>query len=378
MSSGRIVVVGNGIAGLTAADSLRSHGHDGELTVIGDEPHPAYSRPALSKALLRDEHDLTSHRLPAATHEATELLGVRAIGLDLERGLVRLDDGERVPFDGLVIASGCRARRLGPVGSSELTLRGLDDALVLREHIVDRPTVVVLGGGPLGMEIASGCLAAGCEVTLVSKGAPLRAQLGEYLSGIAVSAAGRHGLRIVNTRRATVAGRDGHAVVELAEGGRVEADLGVTAAGDMPNVEWLEASGLPGNGPLKVDGRGRLSPHVVAAGDVAAIPIKGGARRIPQWNSAIAQSKVAAAALLHGDDAPALDFQPYFWTEQFGLSVKVIGDLPLTGVPTVVDGDPGTESALLRWEYPDRAAAVAAVNYRIAIPRLRRMCTPAA
>ncbi|WP_238072292.1 FAD-dependent oxidoreductase, partial [Rhodococcus zopfii] len=122
----RIVVVGNGIAGQTACDSLRTAGFDGELTVVGDEPRPAYSRPALSKALLVDGG---SHELAAPAHGATELLGVAAVGLDVAARRVRLDDGTDLPFDGLVIASGARPRRLG---DTALTLRTLDDALLLR------------------------------------------------------------------------------------------------------------------------------------------------------------------------------------------------------------------------------------------------------
>lgn len=337
-----IVVVGNGIAGLTAADTLRAEGYDGELVLVGDEPRPAYSRPALSKALLSAAGDLTSHELPPATHEATELLGVRATGLDLGRRLVTLDDGERLPYDGLVIASGCRPRRLGIPG--ELTLRSLDDSLTLRERIASRPSVLVVGGGPLGMEIASSCLAAGCAVTLSNLGPPLADQLGPHLSSLFVEAAVALGLRILP-----------------AGAPRPAVDLVVTAVGDVPNLEWLGASGS-----LVVDSRGRLRPEVVAAGDVATYP----SGRTPLWTNAIEQAKVAATALLKGDQAPAYRPRPYFWTEQFGLSLKAAGDLPAYGEPTVVDGS--GSSVLLQWP-----GAAAAVNYRIPVPRLRRLAEAA-
>ena len=173
----RIVVVGNGIAGLTAADTMRDAGFDGELTIVGDERHPPYSRPALSKALLSGGADASAHGLPAPTHGARELLGVRASGLDPERRRVTLDDATELPYDRLVVATGSRARRLSDL-PGELTLRGLDDAIALRDRLAARPSVVVVGGGPLGMEIASACLAAGCRVTLVSLGTPLEGQLG--------------------------------------------------------------------------------------------------------------------------------------------------------------------------------------------------------
>ncbi len=382
MTLRRIVVVGNGISGVTAADTLRAAGYDGELTLVGDEIHPAYSRPALSKALLRDEADLTAHLLPPPTHEATELLGRRATGLDVDARAVLLDDRTQLPYDGLVVATGCRARRLGTGQEhppEELTLRTLDDALELRRRVATRPSVVVVGGGPLGMEIASSCLESGCEVTLVSQGPPLAQQLGDHLSGMFVSAALARGLRIVSTEGARLerAG-DGTAVV-LADGTTVRAELVVTAIGDEPNVEWLASSGLLRHGLLLVDELGRVRPDIVAAGDVAAVPTPHGVRRVPLWSAAIEQSKIAARALL-GQDTVALDHRPYFWTEQFGLSLKGVGHLPFAGAPTLLDGDPGEGRVLLRWEDDGTSGsgAVAAVNYRIPIPRLRRLCNAAA
>ena len=335
----RIVVVGSGIAGLTAADALRAEGYDGELTIVGDEP--AYSRPALSKALLRD--DPAAHELPPSGHGGTELIGVRASALDVERRLLTLDTGDRLPYDGLVVASGCRARRLGIDG--ELVVRGLGDALELRSRLAARPSVLVVGGGPLGREIASSCLAAGCAVTLTTIGTPLADQLGPWLSELVVTAALGQGLRLLPV-----------------DAPRPATDLVVTAVGDLPNTEWLGVTG-----PLAVDSRGRWRPGVVAAGDVAAYP----AGRTPFWTSAIEQGRAAATALLRGDEAPPYVARPYLWTEQFGLSIKAAGGLPAAGDPTVEDGE--GDALLLRWP-----GAAAAVNYRIPVPRLRRLCEAAA
>ncbi|MFB7217501.1 NAD(P)/FAD-dependent oxidoreductase [Streptomyces sp. NPDC002596] len=373
----RVVVVGNGIAGLTAADTLREAGFDGELTIVGDEPHPAYSRPALSKALLLDGDDMSSHELPPAGHGATELLGVRATGLDPERRIVTLDDGSALPYDRLVLATGSRARRLSEL-PEEFTLRGLDDALRLRGRLADRPSVVVVGGGALGMEIASGCLAAGCRVTLVSQGVPLITQLGPYLADVFVKAALDLGLTLVETGSARLEQRAGEARVVLDDGAVLEADILLTAVGDVPNTEWLADTGLTAKGVVPVDSRGLVRPDVAAVGDLAAFPTPHGLRRVPLWSSAIEQAKVAAGALVHGDDAPPLRFQTYFWTEQFGLSLKVVGDLPLDGEPTYVDGGPGGGPALMRWSHGDGTGVAAALNYRIPIPRLRRTAQAAA
>lgn len=370
MSAGtlkRVVVVGNGIAGLTAADTLREAGFDGELTIVGDEQHPAYSRPALSKSLLLDGDDTSSHELPPAGHGASELLGVRATGLDLDRRLVMLDDGTALPYDRVVLATGSRARRLSDL-PGEVTLRGLDDALSLRGRLATGPSVVVVGGGPLGMEIASGCLAGGCKVTLVSQGAPLILQLGPYLADVFVKAALGQGLTVVETAAARLEGSDGSTRVVLDEGGVLEAEVILTAAGDVPNTEWLAESGLIAKGAIPVDERGLVRPDVAAVGDLAAFPTPQGLRRIPLWSSAIEQAKVAARALVRGDEAPPLQFQPYFWTEQFGLSLKAVGNLPVEGEPEYVEGRPGGGPALMRWSQEDGTGDAVALNYRIPIP----------
>ena len=373
----RIVVVGNGIAGLTACDSLRAAGFDGELTVVGAEHHAPYSRPALSKAALLEGGTMTAHQLPAPEHAATEILGVSAVRLDAARKLVQLNDGTQVPYDGLVIATGSRPRRLSPGQPAELTLRTLEDAAELRRRLATRPTVIVVGGGALGMEIASGCLASGCEVTLVAPEAPMVHQLGPHLSEVFTSAARRAGLTIV-TAQAVGAWEDGgHSQVALADGFVLDAELVISAVGDVPNVEWLTGSGLLTDGRLEVDTRGRLRPDIVAAGDVAVLPTSRGVRRIPLWTSAIEQSRVAAAALLRGDDAPELELVPYFWTEQFGLTLKVSGHLPLAGAPEILAGDPLENSALLRWAHEDGTGTAVALNHRIPVPRLRRLSSAA-
>lgn len=368
--SDRIVVVGNGIAGLTAADSLRGAGFDGELVIVGEERHAAYSRPALSKALLAPAADLSAHHLPPPTHRATEILGIAAVGLDVAAREIVLGDGSSQAYDGLVIATGSRARRLTD-SADELTLRGIDDAIRLRDRIADRPSVLVVGGGPLGMEIASGCVAAGCAVTLVSLGAPLLEQLGKHLAEVFADTALSRGLRIVTSGAVSVEVAGGIARVVDGDGALHEAEVLISAVGDIPNVEWLAGTGLvtegPSGGVLCVDQQGLLRPDIAAVGDVAAFPSAYGLRRVPLWSSAIEQAKVAATALLRGADAPPLALQPYFWTEAFGLSLKAVGPMPVAGDPEYIEGEPGAP-ALMRW--PEAAVAL---NYRIPIPRLRRL-----
>jgi len=356
----RIVVVGNGIAGLTSCDTLRALGYDGDLVVIGAEHEAAYSRPALSKALLKPDSPLEGHELAPASHGATELRGVHAASLDVDARRVALSDGSTLEYDGLIIASGSRARRL-TTSSQEYTLRELQDAVALRAALAGRPSVAVVGGGVLGMEIASGAVAAGCDVTLVANAAPMAHQLGTHLAGTLAASAAAHGLRTVVAHDVDVVDRGGHLQV-TADGATIDADVIISAVGDLPNTEWLG-----GTGPLRTDSRGRLSAQVVAAGDVA----KWDGIRTPLWTSAIEQAKVAAAALLHGDDAEPLAFQPYFWTEQFGIHLKAVGPIPLHGDPEILERD--VDAELLRWTHGDGTRTAVSVNWRIPIPKLRRL-----
>jgi len=243
----------------------------------------------------------------------------------------------------------------------------------LKQRVASRPSVIVVGGGPLGMEIASGCLQGGCEVTLVSEAQPLSRQLGDHLSGMFTSAAARRGLRVVGGGKARLIDSDAGSRVVLADGTELEADLVVTAIGDEPNIGWLAGSKLLVGGSLRVDTRGRLRPEIVAAGDVASFPTSRGVQRVPLWTSAIDQAKVAAVGLLRGDGAPELNFQPYFWTEGFGLSLKSVGFTPVVGAPDYCEPGKDPESMLLRWENRDGSGTAAAVNYRIPIPKLRRL-----
>ncbi len=275
----------------------------------------------------------------------------------MERRLLSLDDGTALPYDRLVIATGSRARRLSDL-PGEFTLRGLDDALTLRARLAGRPTVIVVGGGPLGMELASACLAAGCQVTLVSQGTPLTTQLGPYLANVFTRAALDRGSP--SSRPAVRGSRDARVVLD--DGAVLEAELVISAVGDVPNTEWLAGTGLVRKGVLQVDSRGLVRPDIAAAGDLAAFPTPYGVRRIPLWSSAIEQAKVAAIALVRGDEAPPLQFEPYFWTEQFGLSLKAVGYLPVDGEPAHVD------EGLMRWSRDDGTGTAVALNRRIAIP----------
>lgn len=371
-----IVVVGNGIAGTTAASTLRDHGYRGRITIIGAETHAPYSRPALSKSALHETGAFSSHLLPAADHGADVLLGLAATGLDLAGRRLALGDGSTRDFDGLVIASGIRPRKLRPDLPHEQTFRNVEDAEALRKLLRTKARVAVIGAGVLGMELASACAALGSSVTVICRGKPMHASLGPFLADVVLSAATRQGVEIVGPHAVDVrasASACGACDVVLADGATVTADLVISAIGDVPNTEWLEGSGLLTDGELRVDSRGRLAPNVVAAGDVAAIPYGQGHRRVALWTSAIEQAKLAAQALLFGDAAPELAYEQYFWTDQFGLALKACGPLPVQGEPAYADGDPGTAPALMRWTNADGSGTAVSLNYRMPIVKLRAL-----
>ena len=394
MTMRRIVVVGNGIAGLTACDSLRSAGFDGELTVVGAERHHPYSRPALSKALLHgvdgsgnagnSDDGLQAHELPEPTHEATELLGVSVSGLDVDARVVRLDGGGELPYDGLVIASGSRAKRLAPTEGAreprddgfarELTLRTIEDAITLKQRVAGRPSVIVVGGGPLGMEVG---VRAACRLAAKSRSSPTPSPSRASWAGICPGCS-----------PPPLSGAD---CGSLAAGRRVSSTPVPGRGSPWPTaLNWRQTSSSPPSATSQTSA-GWPAPNSWSTGRCGWTPAAGSGRRslppatwrpsrraagcnaCPLWTSAIDQAKVAAVGLLQGDAAPELNFQPYFWTEGFGLSLKSVGFTPVVGAPDYCEPGKDPESMLLRWENRDGSGTAAAVNYRIPIPKLRRL-----
>lgn len=404
-----IVIVGHGIAGLSAGDALRREGFTGHLTVVGEEPHAPYSRPALSKSVLagptgapgssdgtadagpdRRVGEVQPQFLAASSNGAEVLTGRSAVRLDPAARTVLLDDGRRLGYDGLVIATGASARRFTQ-SPDEYTLRGLDDARTLHRRLVDRPHVTVVGGGPLGMEVASSARSYGCEVTLVHRGRPMTRQVGDYLAELCTAAARDHGVRLLDAAVTGItggplasapeqpaAGLSAHRqplTLHLSTGDTVAPEMLVTAIGDSPRIGWLAGSGLLSEGRLVTDRRGLITPGIVAAGDVSWRRTGVGPVRRALWTDAIEEAQAAAAALLHGPAADPPRFTPYFWTEQFGLNLRISGTIPSGTAPEVVDGDPQDRKALLRWSGASDGDAAASLNYRIPIPRLRRLAS---
>jgi 3-phenylpropionate/trans-cinnamate dioxygenase ferredoxin reductase subunit len=374
-ADGHIVIVGGSVAAATAARTLRNRGHAGRVTLISSEDHPPYARPPLSKAVLTGSDTPESAYLPELD-DVELLLGVPAAGLDPVARRVRLADGREVPYDGLVIATGARARTLPGGGDRVFTLRDLDDAHRLGRLIREGSRLLVVGGGPLGMEVASVGRELGIAVTLVSDAPPMEALLGQHLSHLLVDAAVAAGVEIVRSPVSALSQDDeGRPVAVLADGGRIAADVAFVAIGCQPNVEWLEGSGLDA-GPhgLVVDEHLRAGPGIVAAGDVVAFPGEAGNRRTPYWQAAFDQAATAVEVLLGEVGAPHLP-RPYFWTEQFGHHVKLVGAVGHAAPPEELPASSGT---LLRWRAADGTPVGAAgIDCALSITKLRRLLTAA-
>lgn len=361
---GDVLVVGGSTAGATAMRDLRRRGFEGALTLL--DPHDGVNRPPLSKAVLADAASESSVLMD---HSSLDVRHVRsaATSLDVTRREVTDADGARHRYDALLVATGGRARRLAaPQQRGELVLRTVDDARRLRSAFSTAGSVVVVGAGFLGHEVATAATKAGAQVTVIDPDPPLVRLLGEHLADELVARAVERGISFVRSSAALVGDPvDG---VELADGSVLDADVVVTCAGDVPSVEWLAGSGLDDPRGILVDSAARTSVEGVwAAGDVARAEHGGADVRRPFWANAVTQGRVAAASILGQDvEDPVVDH--YFWTETAGVSLKAVGPLPCDGEPEVVEsGDDG--GALLAWG----ATAVVALGMKRSVPRLRRL-----
>ncbi|MGX1880554.1 NAD(P)/FAD-dependent oxidoreductase [Streptomyces sp. NPDC055287] len=375
-----VAVVGASLAGLYAARALRAQGYDGRLVIIGDEIHRPYDRPPLSKEFLTgamDEDRLAlSDPEEEAELDAEWLLGVRARGLDAGGRTLLLDGGRTVAADGVVVATGAAPRRLpGAAGVGGVhTLRTLDDARALRAALTGpQPVrVVVVGGGFIGSEVASSCIALGHHVSVVEAAPlPLLPQLGETMATVCASLHADRGARLITgTGVAALRGAGTVTGVQLADGRLLPADVVVVGIGAVPGTRWLEGSALAvDDGVLCDDGGVTTLPQVVAVGDVARV----GGTRAEHWTSATEQPAVAVRNLLAGRTVESARALPYFWSDQYGVRIQFAGRRLPDCTVRITDGSPEERSFLAVYERPDGTPAAAlALNRPRSFMRLRR------
>lgn len=344
--------------------------------MIGQETHPAYSRPALSKQFLLDPAKSPADLyLPFGDDLAVgSLAGRAATGLDLALSEVTLDDGERVRYDGLVIATGSVPRRLPGLRREEAGLPGVhqlrtvDDAVRLRAELARSPRVAVIGAGFIGCEVAAAARALGLDVTLIDAAPlPLRQPLGRAAATAVRDLHAEHGtrLRLGATVQRLVGGRAVEAVL-LATGEAVPADLVVIGVGVSPATDWLRGSGLRVADGVVCDANCRAvgAPSVVAAGDVARWhnPLFGELMRVEHWSNATAQADSAVRALLSpGAERPYAEV-PYFWSEQYGVRLQFVGKRAPGDDGRLVRGDVAARSFVIAYQERGRIVGALAVN----------------
>ena len=380
-ADGCVVIVGASLAGLRAAEALRTEGFSGRVVLIGDEPPRPYDRPPLSKQVLMGKWAPEKTELAGEARLAElglELaLGQRAVGFDAERLRVDLEDGSSVEGDGVIVATGARVRHLpGTEGDpGVLTLRTLDDAVTLRAAILaagPEARVVVVGAGFIGAEVASACADLASEVTVIeATDVPLAPILGEEVGAACAALHATKGVALrtgVGVER-LVAPKDGKpGEVVLADGTVLAADMIVVGIGVLPNLAWLDDSGLLLGDGVECDEALFAADGVVAAGDVARWRWRHGPFdervRIEHWQIAADSGAAAAHSLLAGR-AAAEPFNPvpYFWSDQYGVKLQVLGHPgPDDDMVEVVEGSLESQRFVALYGRAGRLSAVVAMS----------------
>jgi 3-phenylpropionate/trans-cinnamate dioxygenase ferredoxin reductase subunit len=331
----RIVIIGAGLAAARAAEALRKNEYEGSVTILGDEPERPYLRPPLSKEYLRGESDREKVYVHPASFYTDQRIALRPSSLvsaiEPASRKVALDNGERVPYDRLLIATGARPRAL-PVPGADLpgvmTLRTVADADAIRTAATDAERIVVIGAGWIGSEVAASLRMLGKTVVLLASAAvPLQRVLGPDVGAVYRDLHVEHGVewrpgttvqRIIGTERVRA--------VETSAGERIAADLVVVGIGVQPRTELAVAAGLAVSDGIEVSATLETSaPGIFAAGDVASAwhPFYERRIRTEHWANAKFQGTAAGRALL-GETTP-YDRIPYFYSDQYDLGMEYTG-----------------------------------------------------
>lgn len=315
------VIVGGGLAAVRTADQLRRQAYHGGITIVGNEPHPPYDRPPLSKELLRGDVDDVALK-PAefyTQHHITLRLGAAAERVDTAARTLTLADGAVLDYDQLIIATGLVPRRI-PADQLDgvHVLRSLDDSLALRRHAAAAQRAVIIGAGFIGCEVAASLRTVGVDVVLVEpQPAPLASVLGTQVGDWVTRL--HQGKGVTVRTGVTVAEIDSSGVI-LSDGSELPADLVVVGIGSLPAVQWLAGSGIAVDDGVVCDASGRTNaPDVWALGDVA----RWAGKRVEHWSNVAEQARVLVAAML-GLPSPARGI-PYFWSDQYDVKIQCFG-----------------------------------------------------
>ncbi|HSN01973.1 MAG TPA: FAD-dependent oxidoreductase [Acidimicrobiales bacterium] len=351
-----VVIVGAGLSGWRVAESLRRDGFDGALSLIGDEPDAPYDRPPLSKQVLAGQWEIDQTLLATdervATSQATLHLGVAARSLDVATTTVHLEDGSSIAGTHVVIATGARARRLPFSADEHLhVLRSRRDALALIEaveRLEPGRAVAIIGGGFIGAEVATSLKKRGLrpvifEVAPAPLVGPLGATVADWLKNLPAEAGVelRSGVHVTDVTRV-----EEEFLVHVDGEGPFAAALVVVGAGAIPNVEWLATSGLTIDNGVVVDRHFLATDRVAAVGDVARFtwdgPLGEQLVRMEHWEVAVGHAAALARFWVHGESAGPM--VPYFWSDQYGRKIQMVGHpSPSDDVTRVAERDEGAK-----------------------------------
>jgi 3-phenylpropionate/trans-cinnamate dioxygenase ferredoxin reductase component len=385
--SAPIVLVGGGLASGTAVRELRSQGYVGDLIVIAGEPHPPYERPPLSKGYLLGnepaEKALVNVESWYAEHDVDLRTGVSVESVDTDSRTLRAG-GEDITWSGLLLATGATPRHLALADDSGAPvhyLRTLDDSTALKAQLTEGARIGIIGGGWIGLEVASAARQAGAEVVVLEAlDQPLERVVGSEVGALFAQLHREKGVDLrtgVRIERIG-AGADG-ATIGLAGGDTLTVDQLVVGVGVEPTTELASRAGLAVDNGVLVDAGLRTSvPGVFAAGDVANVdhPVLGRRVRVEHWDTAIKHGTVAATNLLGG--SAVADHLPYFFTDQYALGLEYVGHPGPDGFDRVVvtgDTEGPVEGRTFRvwWLRGDHVVAGMHVNDWDAIDQVREL-----
>jgi len=360
------VIVGASLTGAKAAEVLRLEGFDGRIVLIGEEPEHPYQRPPLSKEYLRGEagrekvyvHDERFY----GEHDIELRTSARVVTLDPAGGQLFLEDGRRLRYDRLLLATGAVPRRLSIPGSDlpgVHYLRTIEDSDRLNQAIMPASRVVVVGAGWVGSEVAASARQIGAEVVLIERGSlPLERVLGPEVGAVYRDLHTSHGVELLAATG--VEAMDGARSVEevrTSTGRSIACDVVVIGVGVAPRVDLAEAAGIVVEDGIAVDERLETStPGIFAAGDAAAAwhPFYGARIRVEHWANALHQGEVAARNML--GLATPYERLPYFFSDQYDLGIEYTGYAP-SWDKVVFRGDPGTRQFIAFWLSDGRVVA---------------------
>ncbi len=365
------IIVGASLTGATAAATLREEGFDGRVVLIGTEEHRPYERPPLSKDYLRGEAGRDKLYVHPdgfyGDHDIELRLGRTAVELDTAGGTVTLDDGDRLGYDRLLLATGAEPRRL-PIPGADLDgvlyLRSVDDSDTLRERLDAGGSVVVVGAGWIGSEVAASARQRGLDVTVIDPlSVPLERVLGAEIGAVYRDVHTDQGVRmLMDTGVAAFGGDQKVERVRTSDGTELECDFVVVGVGVQPRTGLAAEAGIAVDDGVVVDARLRTgADRVFAAGDVASAhhPFYGERIRVEHWANALNQGPAAARNML-GQDAP-YERLPYFFSDQYDVGMEYSG-FARSWDRVVVRGDTSAREFIAFWMDGDRVLAGMNVN----------------